>query len=462
VSENGEIPKRQGLLVVFELRPVSSLAREITRLLQRSGKYQVELCSEDAALQGNLKPDLLLPVFRQNDGCRQKAMLEALSGKTFFPLLPVVEEGGLGTLLEQGDLGARDFLVAPLREVEVFGRIERVLRGDNLCERVSEICGVAQLIGESPALVELRHKIALVAGFGSTVLLTGETGTGKERCARALHHSSCRADKPFLPVNCGAIPVELFESELYGHQRGAFTGAMAAQTGLIGEANGGTLFLDEIETLSTASQVKLLRFLQDQTYYPVGSSRQKQADVWIIASTNVDLLREAKAGSFRQDLYYRLAVINLILSPLRERRSDIAPLAQHFLKLYAEKHCRPERQFSPQAMQTLREYDWPGNVRELENMVQQVMALTEASVIDSQDLALPHKNVASDSGQTFQQCKAEAISRFEKQYVVDLLRAHHGNITRAALAAGKERRALGRLIKKYHLRHEHGALPASA
>lgn len=193
----------------------------------------------------------------------------------------------------------------------------------------TDAVGLAHLVGESSAFVMLKRKLPLLAQCEAAVLLTGETGTGKGLCARALHYLSRRAGKPFLPVNCGAIPVELFERALFGHQKGAFTSAWAAQSGLIAEVEGGTLFLDEIATLSLSAQAKLLRFLEDQTYYVLGSPRPRQADVWIIAATNVELLRKVRDGTLREDFFYRLAVMTLTLPPLRERRADIPCLVAH-------------------------------------------------------------------------------------------------------------------------------------
>ncbi len=440
-------------LVIFDSAPRHSLGQELTALLECSGKYRSELQEEKSAWKLGEAPQLILPIFSRS-GCQPLRSQRVASWiKAQVPILPVMWEDAVDSVLACGELGIRDFLVAPLRQTEVIARVDRVLRGSwDPAQRLSEACGLAQLIGEAPAFAELRRKIPLVARFGAAVLLTGETGTGKERCARALHYSSCRSDKPFIPVNCGAIPVDLFESELYGHQRGAFTGAMAEQAGLIAEANGGTLFLDEIETLTIASQVKLLRFLQDQTYYSLGSAKQKQADVWIIASSNVDLQARSKTESFREDLYYRLAVVNLELPPLRERRSDIPLLVDHFLKFHSGRCSPPIRQFSNRAIESLCHYDWPGNVRELENMVQRVLALTESRLIDSQDLPIGRGVPQIPAKLTFKRSKEAAIEQFERRYVADLLRAHHGNVTQASLAAGKERRSLGRLVKKYQLK----------
>jgi DNA-binding NtrC family response regulator len=282
-------------------------------------------------------------------------------------------------------------------------------------------------------------------------LLTGETGTGKERCARALHYLSRRSGKPFLPVNCGAVPVELFESELYGHQKGAFTGAIVARQGLIAEAEGGTLMLDEIETLSMAAQVKLLRFLQDQTYYAVGSARPKQANVWIIASTNVELPLMIKEGTFREDLYYRLAVIRLDLPPLRERIADIRLLASHFWSMHAAKAGRSDLHLSSQVMDAFCQHSWPGNVRELENVIQQLAVLTESHEVRPEDIPIPRTNGNKSDSHSFAEKKADAIEEFERNYITELLRTHGGNVTRAAHEAKKDRRALGRLIKKYQI-----------
>jgi DNA-binding NtrC family response regulator len=289
-----------------------------------------------------------------------------------------------------------------------------------------------------------------MARSNDPVLITGETGTGKELCARALHYLSRRAGKPFLPVNCGAIPVELFESELFGHVRGAFTGAWTAQRGFIAEVEGGTLFLDEVEALSLGCQVKLLRFLEDHTYHSLGSSRLRRADVAIVAATNVALPRMVREGMFRADLFYRLGVLTLDLPPLRERREDIPRLVAH---LWARCSGGQPRRFSGPALEALCRHDWPGNVRELENVIRQLVALTQAETIELQDLAgiRPLPATADFRGTSLKRAKALAIEQFEKAYLSDLIQAHHGNITRAARAAQKERRAFGRLVKKYRL-----------
>jgi DNA-binding NtrC family response regulator len=319
-------------------------------------------------------------------------------------------------------------------------------------EKVAYSRPLAQLVGEHPAFLYVKQKLTLLARCDAPVLLTGETGTGKELCASALHYLSARASRPFIPVNCGAIPVELFESELFGHQKGAFTGATAAQTGLIEEAEGGTLFLDEIESLNVAAQVKLLRFVENHSYYSVGSAKKRQADVWIIAATNQNLRENIRNGTFREDLFYRLAVMNLNLPPLRERRADIPLLVNHLWSRYAEHDNGDARRLSPQAMEALCEYSWPGNVRELENVIQQLAVFSDAQAIEPADLPITVPvSIKPTAELSFNQARAQIIANFEKTYLEQLLRFNHGNISRAAKEAKKDRRTFGRLVKKYQL-----------
>ena len=311
-----------------------------------------------------------------------------------------------------------------------------------------ETVGLRFLVGQSPTFRATIQKIPPIARCDANVLILGETGTGKELCARAIHYLSARAQKPFVPVNCGAIPAELIENELFGHVKGAFTGAATTQGGVIDEANDGTLFLDEIDSLSLLAQVKILRFLQDREYRPLGAARSKHAHVRIIAATNVDLENAVRKGTFRQDLYYRLSVLPLELPPLRHRKLDIPVLAQHFLRKYAAEFDKPEREISAEAMQVLTAHDWPGNVRELEHLIERAVALSQQATIDCTDISLPqHTGIAPS--ESFQKAKAKAIAQFEKAYIQELLVTHQGNITRAAHAAQKNRRAFWQLMHKH-------------
>jgi DNA-binding NtrC family response regulator len=307
-----------------------------------------------------------------------------------------------------------------------------------------------QLIGESPAFVQESNKIPLIAQSEANVLIVGETGTGKELYARAIHYGSRRAGRPFMPVNCGAIPVELVENELFGHARGAFTSASNLQVGLIEEANGGTLFLDEIDCLPFFAQVKLLRFLQEKEYRPLGSARMRQADVRIIAASNLNLEEAVGNGKVRRDLYYRLNIISLMLPPLRDRREDIPLLARHFLLKYAREAEKETSDFSKEALQLLMMYSWPGNVRELEHAVERAIVLCQEDVIQASDLVLSNSKL-DDHRESLQEAKAKEIARFEKNYIQAVLSVCKGNITRAAEVAQKNRRAFWQLIQKHQI-----------
>jgi DNA-binding NtrC family response regulator len=283
------------------------------------------------------------------------------------------------------------------------------------------------------------------------VLITGETGTGKELCARAIHHLSRRNRFPFIALDCTTVPEHLFENEVFGHSRGAFTDARSDSRGLIGMAEGGTLLLDEIDSLSLAAQSKLLRFIQERTYRPLGSDKVLKADVNIIAATNRDLKSSVAKNQFRIDLYYRINVVNLHLPALRDRASDIELLARHFLHEAKQSGAEAKR-LSRAAIVKLQMYNWPGNVRELANVIHRAQWLADTSDILPCHIGLPPEDAVSDGvAARFRECRALAIAEFERTYVERVLRSNSGNVTRAAREAGKERRAFGRLIKKYGL-----------
>jgi two-component system, NtrC family, response regulator GlrR len=451
----------QPRITVLDDQHGQRIGAQVKATLERESNYVVDLIDEPLLHKEGVLvtlPDLIIPILSASEKKAKELLdkLGAVQGHT--PLLPVIRSQNLEKMLNSFLLKTTDFLATPLQEAEVRARVRRLLvwshnqqRGSGKQE-ITETFGPTRLVGEDPAFVAVKRKIPLLAQFESSVLVTGETGTGKEMCARALHYLSRRAGKPFLPVNCGAIPVELFENELFGHQKGTFTSAWAAQPGLIAEAHNGTLFLDEIETLSLPSQVKLLRFLQDKTYYILGSPKPRLANVWIIASANVELPRKIEEGTFREDLFYRLAVTTLGLPPLRQRKADIPLLAAHFWKLYEAKTGRTDQRLSPKAVEALCQHSWPGNVRELENVIQQIIVLTESQTVEPEDLPIPCRRLAKESsGDSFKRSKALAIEDFEKAYVREFLRAHQGNVSRAANAAKMERRAFGRLIKKYQI-----------
>jgi len=321
---------------------------------------------------------------------------------------------------------------------------------EEMVSLLKETMGLEQIVGKDLAFLKEINKIPLVANCDAGVLILGETGTGKELCARAIHYLGPRSGKPFVPINCGAIPTELVENELFGHVKGAFTGACKSYPGLIYETDGGTLFLDEIDCLPLQAQVKLLRFLQDKEYRQLGSTNVNQADVRVIAASNLNLEKGISEGKFRQDLFYRLNIIPLALPPLRDRKGDIIPLAKHFLGKYASELKKPIKEITLEALQKLLAYDWPGNVRELENVVQRAVIFSHHAVIQGGHITLPHAN-RSPLEETFQAQKARVIAEFEKNYIQNLLRVHQGNISQAARFAQKNRRAFWELMRKHEI-----------
>jgi len=366
------------------------------------------------------------------------------------PVLVALEECDSTQAFELLNAGAADFIVAPFQDVDVLPRAWKAL---NKClgeDSPSHADPHRQLIGQSLIFLQQAQKISLIAACEANVLIVGETGTGKELYARAIHYGSARAGRPFMPVNCGAIPAELVENELFGHIRGAYTSASNLQVGLIEEANGGTLFLDEIDCLPVHAQVKLLRFLQEKEYRPLGSSRMKRADVRVIAASNLNLEEAVDTGKVRQDLFYRINIISLTLPPLRDRREDIPLLARHFLAKYSREFDSQVRDFSEEAMDMLMIYSWPGNVRELEHAVERAVVLCNKPSIQASDIILSNQT-RNGKRESLREAKAKEIERFEKNYIQGVLSACRGNISRAARISQKNRRAFWQLIQKYRI-----------
>jgi two-component system response regulator GlrR len=371
-----------------------------------------------------------------------------------LPILFVAEKCKPDEMFSLIKLGAVDFITPPLQKIDILPRLWRLLEHkreqNTLTYRLKEKLGLKQLIGESPLFLDEIKKIPTVAKCDASVMISGETGTGKDLCARAIHYLSPRAGKPFIPFNCGAIPTELMENELFGHVQGAFTSASTPQSGLISEANSGTLFLDDVDCLSLLSQVKLLRFLQEKEYRQLGSAKMCQADVRVIAATNTHLETAVEGGQLRHDLYYRLNVIPITMPSLRDRREDIPLIARHFLNKYATEFDKQLTGFASEAMQTLMLYDWPGNVRELEHVVERAVLFCRHTFIREIDICLPDKKSAT-SKNSFKEAKANVVKDFEKSYIERLLLSYKGNITKAAQAAQKNRRAFWQLIRKHQI-----------
>lgn len=362
-------------------------------------------------------------------------------------------------------LGAYDYLPKPFTPEELMERVVGALSYRE--EFLARLGGSTQVIvGESPLIKSVMEMIARLAPTDATVLIIGETGTGKELVANAIHRASNRRNNPFVSIDCSALSPTLLESELFGHVKGSFTGASTAKPGLFEIADGGTLFLDEVASLALETQAKVLRFLESREFRPVGSVETKKVDVRILAATNKDLNEMVAAGQMRQDLYYRLNVVPLRLPPLRERVSDIPLLARHFLHLYSSGISREPKRFSPEALSALMSYHWPGNVRELRNLVQRLTVLVERKVIELNDLpeeircGRPLPNISVP--RTYEELKAlkkkimdEAVAEMEKAFVLEALRRNNWNISRAASETGLQRPNFHALMRKHGIRsHE--------
>lgn len=348
--------------------------------------------------------------------------------------------------------GAQDFIALPLSEAELVARVKRLLgplsppaAGRGLPPRLR----ATDFIGAAPAFLRQINLLPTLAACDAGVLITGETGTGKEVCAQAVHYLSSRASRPWVAINCAAIPAELMESELFGHVKGAFTNALAARQGLVREAEGGTLFLDDVDCLPLPAQAKLLRFLQEREYRQVGANTVQRADVRVIAATNRPLADLVAQGQFRQDLYYRLNVLTLQLPPLRERRGDIPALALHFARHFGQQFRRGTMGLSPPALRRLLSYTWPGNVRELRHVIERAVVLAPSTILGDADIEIFGQPVVD--ADSFRAAKARVVSQFEQDFIEHLLLAHAGNVTHAARAAGKNRRAFFELMRKHRI-----------
>jgi DNA-binding NtrC family response regulator len=382
-------------------------------------------------------------------------LIKALNQVDFKPgILVFLEDPTRDATIDLFKLGIADVVLPPFTEENVIPRIWRILNGVNSDEKLlnslKQKIGLRKLIGRNAAFLAEVNKIPLIARCDANVLIVGETGTGKEIFARSIHYLSRRAAKPFVAVSCGALPSELFENELFGHERGAFTGATTAQTGLIQEAEGGSLFLDDIDCIPIGAQTKVLRFLQEKEFRPLGSARTQLSNTRIIASTSTDLAYASLHDVFRRDLYYRLSVIAITLPPLRDRLDDVPLLARHFMDKHRNEPDGKVKDISSRALQKLMNYAWPGNVRELENTIERAVVFSTQSLIDAKDIGL-FKGENHSEVKSFKEAKSQAVTQFEKKYIQDLLSAHQGNISQSAKVAHKNRRAFWELIRKHKI-----------
>ncbi|MDE2798113.1 MAG: sigma-54 dependent transcriptional regulator [Gemmatimonadota bacterium] len=449
----------QNILIIDDER---NIRRTLDMILSGEG-YQVFTCASAQAGLGVLQKerihlvllDIVMPEVNGLD-----VLPELLKVRSDLAVIMISGHGNVQNAVLAIKRGAYDFLEKPLDRDKVLLAISRALQTRKLAAEnrhlKQQIEGRYEMVGQSPALSEIRNQIARVAPTNGRVLILGESGTGKELVARAVHKMSHRAKNSFVKVNCAAIPEELIESELFGSDRGAFTGAVKTRDGKFLQADGGTLFLDEIGDMSLSVQAKVLRALEQGEFERVGGAKTFRVDVRVIAATNKNLHAEVEQGKFREDLYFRLNVVPLTAPPLRERREDIPELAEHFLNAYAEENGFLPKALSAEARDLLLQYDWPGNIRELKNLVERLSIMVSGDTIYPEDLPTldgmsipkqPDSFPDLGAGKTLRQVR-EAV---ERHYIAEALERHKGNVTRASNALGIERTNLHKKIKQYDL-----------
>ena len=377
-----------------------------------------------------------------------------------LPVVLITAHGSEKIAVTAMKAGADDYVPKPFDNDEIRLVVRRLLDGATLArehrlllDRVERDYGLDPIVGTGPAMERVRQTIARVADADLSVLVRGESGTGKELVAQALHQKSARKTRPFVAVNCAAISRELVESELFGHERGAFTGATARRVGKFEAAAGGTIFLDEIGDMPLDTQAKVLRVLEERRVERVGGNSPLEVDVRVVAATHTDLEGDLARGRFRQDLYYRLRVVEIVMPPLRERREDLPALADRFLAKHAERTHTPRRRLSAGALAALSTHAWPGNVRELRNAIEQAAVLAEGPHIEAWDLRLgaQHERAAAPSG-SFADEKRRVIDEFERRFLTRALEAHGGNVSRAAEAIGMVRQSLQQKLRELGIR----------
>jgi len=373
-----------------------------------------------------------------------------------MPVIILTAYGSIESAVEAMKRGAYSYLTKPFDPRDLLLQIERALENRRLTseiDRLKELLGerydFSNIVAKSGKMQRVLEVVSRIAKTDSTVFIHGESGTGKELIAKAIHLASERKDKSFVAINCAALPETLLESELFGHEKGAFTGAIRSKKGLFTQAHEGTIFLDEIGDMPLSTQGKLLRVLQEQQFYPVGSEKPIEVNVRVIVATNKNLEDHVKQGLFREDLFYRIHVIPVFLPPLRERKEDIPPLVEYFLKRFSQQMKKEVKGLTPMAIQRLMLYDWPGNVRELENILEYAVAMTNHNVITEEFILQTKAALIPD--ETLKPLK-EARDTFEKSYLIHLLQICRGNVSKAAKLAGKYRADFYELLKKHDLK----------
>jgi two-component system, NtrC family, response regulator GlrR len=433
---------------------------ELLRIRLESGNYQVTTAlREEEALKSGQEQVFDLAIvdlkLAHGDGITLMQALHLINPQ--MPVIILTAHGSIESAVEAMRKGAYSYLTKPFEPQDLFFQMERALENRRLSSEVSRLKNLLKerydfdnIVAKSGKMQRVLEMVARIAQTDSTVYIHGESGTGKELIAKAIHLASSRKNNPFIALNCAALPETLLESELFGHEKGAFTGAIRTTKGLFTQAHGGSLFLDEIGDMPLSLQAKLLRVLQERQFYPVGSERPVEVDVRVVVATQKDLEEAVKQGGFREDLFYRIHVIPIRLPSLRERKEDIPPLVEYFLRKFNQQMKKEIEGLTAAAMQRLMLHDWPGNVRELENTIEYAVAMTQQTWI-KEDWILQTRTLQAP--EPLKPLK-ESKEAFEKNYLVNLLQISEGNVSRAAKLAGKYRADFYDLLKKHGLKAE--------
>ncbi|MBN2655051.1 MAG: sigma-54-dependent Fis family transcriptional regulator [Nitrospirae bacterium] len=423
--------------------------------------YEPVACDNDAcaikAVQ-NGAPDLAIVDLQleNTDGITLMQLIQAECPD--LPVIILTAHGSIESAVDAMKKGAFNYLTKPFDPKELLIQIERAIENRRIkteLKRLKDLIGkqeeFSNIIAKSEEMRRVLNKVSAIAKTDSTVYIQGESGTGKELIAKAIHMASSRKERPFVAVNCAAIPEGLIESEMFGHEKGSFTGAVRNSKGLFMQAHEGTIFLDEIGDMPMLTQAKLLRVLQERKFYPVGSEKAQEVDLRVVVATNKNLEEEVKSARFREDLFYRIHVIPVHLPPLRERKEDIPLIAQHFVESFSSQMKKNIASLTPKALHKLLNHDWPGNVRELENTIEYAVAMAQDRIIDA-DLILSTRSFSSDNLQP--STLKQARDKFESEYLTQLMLFTSGNVSRAADLSGRYRADLYGLLKKHNINPE--------
>jgi DNA-binding NtrC family response regulator len=447
-----------GEILVVDDRP--ELSDVLARTLRRRGHHVETQNSAEAALKHarDHMPDVVLTDLRMPGISGLELLREFREMPNGPTVIMMTAYGSVETAVEAMQLGAFHYVMKPFNLDEVCIVIEKALERrridrevEHLREEVGHRYDFENIIARSASMLEVFNLVRRVAPTNSTVLITGSSGTGKELIARAVHTRSLRRRKPFVSINCTALPDSLLESELFGHVKGAFTGAIAGRRGLFEEGNGGTIFLDEIGEISPSLQQRLLRVLQERTFFRVGDSRERAVDVRVLAATNRDLLGEVNAGRFREDLYYRLNVVNIHIPPLRERIEDVPLLVDHFLRLACEANGIPLKKSTPEVLKILSEHSWPGNVRELQNTIERAAVLSSGEKLTPRDLPAEIGHSSDEALLGWAKGEQVTLAELERRHILATLEAVGGSRLETAQRLGIDRKTLWRRLREYGL-----------